>query len=61
MGGQMRPLPTPLHPCEAYAGKVFARVVLGCIQAFVLLAPGAIVFKLPMGAYSGPFRTGIPE
>jgi ABC-2 type transport system permease protein len=50
IGGQMRRLlAAPLHPYEAYAGKVLARVVLGCIQAFVLLAFGAIVFKLPMG------------
>jgi ABC-2 type transport system permease protein len=50
IGGQMRRLlAAPLHPYEAYAGKVLARVTLGCIQAFVLLAFGAIVFKLPMG------------
>lgn len=50
VGGQMRRLlAAPLHPYEAYAGKVLARVALGCIQAFALLAFGALVFKLPMG------------
>lgn len=49
-GGQLRRLlVTPLHPLEAYAGKVLARVALACIQALVLLLFGALFFHLPMG------------
>lgn len=48
--GQMRRLlAAPVHPFEAYAGKVLARVGLGCIQAAVLLGFGSIMFGLPLG------------
>jgi ABC-type multidrug transport system permease subunit len=50
LGGQLRRLlVTPVHPLEAYAAKVLARVLLACIQAFVLLLFGAVVFHLPLG------------
>jgi len=50
LGGQLRRLlVTPVHPLEAYAGKVLARVLTACIQAFLLLLFGAIFFHLPMG------------
>ena len=50
IGGQMRRLlAAPVHPFEAYAGKVLARVALGCAQAFVLLGCGSIMFRLPLG------------
>jgi ABC-type multidrug transport system permease subunit len=49
-GGQLRRLlVTPVHPLEAYTGKVLARVAMGSIQALVLLLFGAIVFHLPLG------------
>lgn len=49
-GGRLRRLlATPMHPLEAYAGKVLARVALACIQALVLLLFGALFFHLPMG------------
>lgn len=50
LGGQLRRLvATPVHPLEAYGAKVLARVMLACVQAFVLLICGAILFRLPMG------------
>jgi ABC-2 type transport system permease protein len=50
LGGQLRRLvATPVHPLEAYAAKVLARVMLACVQAGVLLACGAILFRLPLG------------
>ncbi len=50
LGGQMRRLlAAPVHPFEAYSAKVLARVGLGCAQAAVLLACGAIAFRLPLG------------
>jgi ABC-type multidrug transport system permease subunit len=50
LGGQLRRLlVTPVHPLEAYAGKVLARMVMACIQAGVLLLFGALVFRLPLG------------
>jgi ABC-2 type transport system permease protein len=50
LGGQMRRLlAAPVHPFEAYAGKVLARVAMGCAQAFVLLGCGSIAFRLPLG------------
>ncbi|HEV2394924.1 MAG TPA: ABC transporter permease [Verrucomicrobiae bacterium] len=50
LGGQLRRvLATPVHRFEAYGGKVLARVLLGCLQAIVLLACGVLIFRLPMG------------
>jgi ABC-2 type transport system permease protein len=50
LGGQMRRLlAAPVQPFEAYAGKVLARVAMGCAQALVLLGCGAILFRLPLG------------
>jgi ABC-2 type transport system permease protein len=50
LGGQLRRLvATPVHPLEAYGAKVLARVMLACVQAGVLLACGAILFRLPLG------------
>jgi ABC-type multidrug transport system permease subunit len=50
VGGRLRRLlATPVHPLEAYAAKVLARVALACIQALVLLLFGAVVFHLPLG------------
>jgi ABC-type multidrug transport system permease subunit len=50
LGGRLRRLlATPVHPLEAYAGKVLARIVMACLQAFVLLLCGALIFHLPLG------------
>jgi ABC-type multidrug transport system permease subunit len=50
LGGQLRRvLVTPATWIEAYAGKVLARVLLGCVQAGVLLVAGALLFKFPLG------------
>jgi len=50
IGGQMRRLlAAPVHPFEAYAGKILARVTLGCAQAAILLGCGSIMFRLPLG------------
>ncbi|HTL56417.1 MAG TPA: ABC transporter permease [Candidatus Limnocylindrales bacterium] len=50
LGGQLRRLlATPVHPFEAYAAKVGARVVLAFLQGFVLLLCGAVMFRLPLG------------
>lgn len=50
LGGQLRRLlAAPVHPLEAYAAKVAARVVLGCAQAAVLLLGGVFLFHLPLG------------
>jgi ABC-2 type transport system permease protein len=50
LGGQMRRLlAAPVQPLEAYAGKILARVAMGCAQAVVLLGCGSIAFGLPLG------------
>ena len=50
LGGQMRRLlAAPVQPLEAYAGKVLARVAMGCAQAVVLLGCGSIAFGLSLG------------
>jgi len=50
IGGRLRRLfATPVHRFEAFAGKVLARVGLGCVQAGLLLAAGIGVFGLPVG------------
>ena len=50
LGGQLRRvLAAPVGPLEAYSSKVLARMVLGFLQALVLLAAGAVLFKLPLG------------
>jgi len=49
-GGQLRRLlAAPVARFEAYAGKVLARVALGCAQGVLLLVCGATLFRLPMG------------
>jgi ABC-2 type transport system permease protein len=48
--GQLRRLlAAPVRPFQAYAAKVLARIGLACAQAVVLLACGAVAFRLPMG------------
>jgi len=50
IGGQLRRLmAAPVRPFQAYSGKVMARILLGCVQAAVLLLCGAVVFRMPMG------------
>ena len=50
LGGQLRRLlAAPVHPFEAYGAKVFARVMLACVQAGVVLACGALAFRIPLG------------
>ena len=44
-----RLLAAPVQPLEAYAGKILARVAMGCAQAVVLLGCGSIAFGLPLG------------
>jgi ABC-2 type transport system permease protein len=48
--GQLpRLLASPLSRMEVYAGKVLARVLLGIIQAGLLLSAGSVLFHLPLG------------
>ena len=48
--GQLpRLLASPLSRVEVYAGKVLARVLLGIIQAGLLLSAGSVLFHLPLG------------
>ena len=50
LGGQLRRLlAAPVNRFEAYGAKVLARVLMACIQAALLLAGGAIIFRLPLG------------
>jgi ABC-2 type transport system permease protein len=50
VGGQMRRLlGAPVRPFEAYAGKVLGRMMLGCLQAFLLLGCGSLMFRVPLG------------
>jgi ABC-2 type transport system permease protein len=50
LGGQLRRLlAAPVARFEAYAGKVLARVAMGCAQGVLLLLCGATLFRLPMG------------
>jgi ABC-2 type transport system permease protein len=50
MGGQLtRLFASPLGRFEVYAGKVLSRILLGLLQAAVLLLCGALLFKIPLG------------
>jgi len=49
-GGQLRRLlAAPVPRMGAYGGKVLARVLLGVVQAGVVLVGGATLFRVPMG------------
>jgi ABC-2 type transport system permease protein len=53
LGGQLRRvLATPVTWAEAYAGKILARVLLGCLQAAVLLGAGVVLFKFQLGDHA---------
>jgi ABC-2 type transport system permease protein len=50
LGGRMpRLFASPLSPFEVYAGKVLARVLLGILQAALLLLGGSLLFRIPLG------------
>jgi ABC-2 type transport system permease protein len=50
LAGRMhRLLAAPVRRFEAYFGKVLARVALACAQAILLLACGALLFRVPLG------------
>ena len=40
---------SPLSRFEVYSGKVLARVLLGILQAAVLLLGGSLLFRIPLG------------
>lgn len=44
-----RLMASPLSAAELYAGKVLARVLLGVIQAFLLLISGKLLFGIHLG------------
>jgi ABC-2 type transport system permease protein len=49
-GGRLaRLLATPLSRFEVYSGKVLSRVLLGIVQAAVLLVAGSLLFRIPLG------------
>ena len=50
VGGRLpRLLASPLNRFEVYSGKVLARVVLGILQATLLLVGGSFLFHIPLG------------
>ncbi len=50
VGGRLpRLFASPLSRFEVYSGKVLARVLLGILQAAVLLVGGSLLFRIPLG------------
>jgi ABC-type polysaccharide/polyol phosphate export permease len=39
----------PMSPFEVYAGKTLARILLGLVQALLLLLGGSVLFGMPLG------------
>jgi ABC-2 type transport system permease protein len=39
----------PMSTFEVYAGKILARILLGLVQASLLLLGGAVLFRMPLG------------
>ncbi len=39
----------PMSALEMYAGKILARILLGLLQAVLLLLGGALLFRIPLG------------